>query len=206
MKILKRDFVLLLLKIMTKLCKLAYKYGTDKCPQISHPYTPFYYELFKDKRNSIKKVIEVGIGSRSTMHYHQTHYVTGASLYMWRDFFPNAQIYGVDILPETMLESERIETFLYDQTKKEDLEKLIEKTGSDIDIFVDDGLHSMTTQVNLCEAIMPMLKKDVIYIIEDVMWPNRIIRVLTQYDCFSPVFHGAQRKENVIIIKNKEID
>lgn len=43
---------------MTELCELAYKYGTDKCPQIKHFYTPYYYKLFKDRRLSVKKVLE----------------------------------------------------------------------------------------------------------------------------------------------------
>jgi len=188
---------------MTKLCELAYKYGTDKCPQISHPYTPFYYKLFKDRQNLIKKVIEMGIGTAKYMQYTPDHYVTGASLLMWRDFFPNAQIYGIDILPEAMIESERIKTFLYDQTIKEDLEKLIEKTGSDIDIFIDDGLHSMTTQINLCKTIMPMLKKDVVYIIEDVMRPERLLRPLRHYNCEIPDLGSRRPKEDLIVVTNK---
>lgn len=191
------------MEFKTPLCELAYKYGTDKCPQISHPYTPFYYELFKDKIDSVKKVVEMGIGSRSTMHYHQDHYVTGASLYMWRDFFPNAMVYGADILPETMIKSERIETFLCDETKKEDLEKLIAKTGTDIDVFVDDGAHARPLQIELCRTIMPMLKKEVIYIIEDVMWPNHVARALKEYNCVVPVFPNSRKKEAVIIVTNK---
>jgi len=39
----------------TPLCKLAFEYKTDKCPKIKHVYTPFYYELLKDRKNTIKK-------------------------------------------------------------------------------------------------------------------------------------------------------
>ena len=45
----------------TDLCKLAYKYGTDKCPQLKHSYTPFYYQLLKSKRQKIKKILEMDI-------------------------------------------------------------------------------------------------------------------------------------------------
>ena len=42
---------------ITELCKLAYKYGTDKCPQVNGAYyTPFYFELLKDKRETFCKV------------------------------------------------------------------------------------------------------------------------------------------------------
>ena len=133
---------------ITELCKLGYKYGTDKCPQIKHSYTPFYYKLLKDKRQSVRKVLEIGIGkTRRNLHRPEKIYENGvkrflhrgASLRMWRDFFPNAQIYGADITPETMFAEERIKTYLCDERKKEDLVRLIHQTGSDIDVVVDDA-------------------------------------------------------------------
>jgi len=190
---------------ITELCKLADKYGADKCPQIAHPYTPYYYEIFKDKKDSVKKVLEIGIGTANYMHHHPKHYVKGASLRMWRDFFPNAQIYGADVLPEAMFEDERIKTFMCDERKKEDLEKLIKNTGSDIDIFIDDALHSRPIQVELCKTMMPLLKKDVIYIIEDVMQPGLMSRQLKEFDCFVPDLGESQKlpKNSIIIVKNK---
>ena len=116
---------------MDDLSKLAFKYGTDKTPEIKHPYTPFYYELLKDKRKTIKTVLELGIGTYDTMQHVRVvydprlkrDYHRGASLKMWRDFFPNAQIYGADISKEAMFKGKRITTLLCDETKKEDLEK-----------------------------------------------------------------------------------
>src|SRR4030042_54082 len=75
---------------MTPLCDIARKYGTDKSPYITdrvwgHSYTPVYYEMFKDKTDSIKKVLEIGVGAKSSMPpkvRHLPHYVVGASLYM----------------------------------------------------------------------------------------------------------------------------
>jgi len=56
---------------VTPLCDIAFKYGTDKCPQLGHSYTPFYYDLLKDKRETIKKVLEFGIGGPETMPWGQ---------------------------------------------------------------------------------------------------------------------------------------
>lgn len=173
---------------LTPLCKLAYKYGTDKYRAINHSYTPFYYEFLKDKRHSIKKVLEMGIGNARLVKLYRPNYVTGASLFMWRDFFPNAIILGVDNDPETQFADERIKTFLCDETKKEDLEKLIIQTGSNIDLFIDDGSHSSSDQYFLCHTIMPLLRKRVIYIIEDVRLPKTLhMRLLRSgYDCYIP--------------------
>lgn len=186
----------------TELCEIAYKYGTDKCLRLKHPYTPFYYSLLKDKRESIKKVLEMGIGCPKEMP-HSPHYQTGASLYMWRDFFPNARIYGADILPETMFKDERIETFLCDETKKEDLTRLIERVGSDIDLFIDDGSHSKKHQIFMCQILMPLLKKDVIYIIEDVKFPDKVRNSLSEYDCQIPHLPGRRRPDRIIVVKHK---
>ena len=202
---------------VTELCKIAYKYGTDKCPQLKHHYTPLYYEMFKDKRDSIKKVLEMGIGFYKTMKdvaviYDRglkRFYHRGASLKMWRDFFPNAQIYGADVAPEALIGDERISTFLCDETKKEDIEDLIRQTGSDIDIFIDDGSHKWEHQVFLAQTILPLLKKDVIYIIEDVGFPLHIIEGLKDYECSIPRLTYKKNpknhipKDRLIIVKNK---
>lgn len=183
----------------TLLCKLAFKYGTDKSPLIHHSYTPFYYELLKHKRYSIKKVLEIGIGNVRFQKQFIPHCVTGASLFMWQDFFPNAQIYGADNDPETMFTDNRIKTFLCDETKKEDIERLIEQTGSDIDLFIDDGLHASLDQFNLCATLLPLLKKGVIYIIEDVRLPGTLQRRLSRlgYSCYIPQLPPTVRRKDV---------
>ncbi len=153
----------------TLLCKLAYKYGSDKCPQIGHQYTQFYYELFKNKRQKVKKVLEIGVG-------------WGASLFMWRDFFPKATIYGADINKEYLFQTKRIKTYFCDQSKKSHLLNLIKKVGRDIDLFVDDGSHSPNDQVFTCLTLMPALNKKVIYVIEDVA-DKKIAENLRMYNC-----------------------
>lgn len=205
----------------TELCEIAFKYGTDKCPQFKHAYTPVYYELLKDRRNSVRKVLEIGIGYYEDMQTLDIvfdkglnrYYHRGASLYMWRDFFPKAQIYGADYEPRTMFEDERIKTFTCDERKKEDITALINQTGSDIDIFIDDGSHKWQDQVFLAKTALPLLKKEVIYIIEDVEFPLDIIDSLRGYECSIPRLPYTLYKEGrlknkipkdrLLIVKNK---
>ena len=191
---------------MTPLCDLANKYGSDKCPEIKHSYTPVYYELFKDKRETFKKILEIGVGCPMSMPRrvrNRPQYRTGASLFMWEEFFPNAQIYAIDVLPECIFKKGRIESFLLDQYKKEDLLGLIEKIGTDIDLVVDDGSHVPEHQVFSCLTLMPLLKKDVFYIIEDV----KQLEITEQLKDYSVTYnrfrHKAGFDDRLLIIKNK---
>ena len=152
----------------------------------------------------------MGIGDPICMD-HCPGYITGASLYMWREFFPNAQIYGADINPKTIFQDERIKTFLCDGTKKDGLERLIENTGSDIDLFIDDGNHYAHNQAFLCKNLMPLFKKDVIYVIEDLLAMSRIKRMLHEFDLEFPKFvlenqHCKERhyRDNLVIVKNNK--
>lgn len=177
---------------VTELCEIAYKYGTDKCPQIKHCYTPYYYQMFKDKRTKIKKVLELGIGRFRNMQDKEwvyddnlkRKYFKGASLKMWRDFFPNAMVYGADIRPETLFSDERITTFLCDERKKEDLENLIKNIGSDIDLVVDDASHHVYDQIFASSTILPFLDKGATYIIEDVGHSRKIASALAEYNTY----------------------
>ncbi len=169
------------MKFDTELCELAFKYGTDKCPQLAHSYTPFYYHLFADKRESVHKLLEIGVGCKEVM-LGQPNYLNGASLYMWRDFFPNAQIYGIDIKKDLVFKKKRMQTFLCSQADPVKLTKLIKKIGSDIDIVIDDGSHRPNDIILSCLTLMPLLKKEVVYVIEDTNKPHaeRVMKFLTK--------------------------
>lgn len=172
--------------------------SADKAPL----YTEFYCDLFKDKRGSVKKVLEMRVGCSENMNDYPG-YKTGASLYMWQDFFPKAKIYGAGILPKLVFKEGRIGIFQCDQTIKKDLVSLIKKTGRDIDLFINDGSHVPENQAFTCLTVMPMLKKDVVYIIEDVGRAG-IIESFGHYDCeVVKSEKGVSRDDRLIVIKNK---
>lgn len=197
---------------ITELCEIAYKYGTDKCPQLKHSYTPFYYHLLNERKNIIKKVLEIGVGYYRGMDKEEVIYDPGlnrymhrgASLYMWRDFFPSAQVYGADVRPEAVFEDSRIKIFQCDERKLEDLEKLVSNTGPDIDLFIDDGSHRVDDQIFLAKNILPLLQKDVIYIIEDVGHSRKIVRELgSEYNYFLPNIPRKWRGGMLLVIAKK---
>ena len=179
---------------LDQLSKLALKYGADKWSR-KHNYTAVYYKLFKDRQKSVKKVLEIGIGGKDA-----------ASLRMWQDFFPSAKIYGVDYMSSRLINDDRIESILCDQRRKEHLLALIDKTGSDIDIIIDDGSHRPRDQVFTCVNLMPLLSKGVTYVIEDVADPS-IVERLTQYDVQIPELdQSLKRYDNrLVIVRHKKL-
>jgi hypothetical protein len=131
------------------------KYGgadSDTC----HNYTPFYHQLLGDKRENIQRVLEIGINA-------------GSSLRMWEEYFPRASIYGIDIRPETLINEGRIHSFLADAGNGASIENALWQMGNPkFDLIVDDGSHELHHQVFSCNALMPSLREDGLYIIEDM--------------------------------------
>lgn len=194
----------------TELCKLAYKYRTDKCPKIRHSYTPFYHELFKDRRFEVKKVFEMGTGFPDTMTHVERKagkpHITGASLMMWRDYFPEAMVYGADWDSRGMVKGEdRIRTFICDENYPQEVKAMMREVGRDVDIFIDDGAHEHHLQVLLAKTVLPLLQKDVVYIIEDVFHPPRVMSALKKlgYESEKAMLTKDGYRENLIIVKNK---
>lgn len=144
---------------MTDLCKLAQLYGTDKFPW----YTPFYDALLR--QHNAFKILEIGIGTPSTMG-HVPDYKPGASLRMWRDYFPCAEVWGVDIDPAVMFHEERINTFCIDQADTLSLAAISQ--GRQYDLIIDDGSHDPAHQILSATTLVPYLSPGGLYIIEDV--------------------------------------
>jgi len=151
----------------TALCELAIKHGTDKWP--FHHYTPHYHELFKNRRHEVKKVLEIGIGDDS-MKNTIPDYVYGASLRMWREYFSNAEIFGLDNNPNVLVQDDRIHSFLCDQGDALQLQGSVSVLGGGFDLIVDDGCHVPEVQALTARMLFPLLTPRGVYVIEDV-WP-----------------------------------
>lgn len=152
---------------MTELCKLAIKHKTDKVPFYKHSYTPIYHELLKDKRENFSKVLEIGIGISGFGMSCIPEYIGGASLRMWREYFPNAIILGADIREDTLINEERIKSYQCDQSDSNSLENLALHIGNDFDLIIDDGSHVHVHYMLTAKILLPLLKPDGVYVIED---------------------------------------
>lgn len=143
---------------MTVLCEMARTYHTDKVGW----YTPFYDLLLSPRRLEIKRMLEVGIGTKETMK-HVDGYLPGASLFMWRDYFPNAEIWGVDSDRRALTEFESIRSVHSDSTDPE----LVSKLPRSFDLVVDDGSHNAEIQFKTFLNLWPLVRDGGLYIIED---------------------------------------
>jgi hypothetical protein len=135
--------------------------GHSKCEDTDfEDYLPVYDKLWTPIRNDNIKLLEIGIGKKG-------------SLRMWKEYFPNAQIIGVDIDSEKIFQEDRIQTLIIDQTSIESL-KTLEKF-SPYDIIIDDGGHVMNQQINSLCTLFDYVKPQGYYIVEDVCtsyWPH----------------------------------
>ena len=96
----------------TELCLLFEEYRADKCEAIGHNYSVDYFELLNPIKHTLTNMLEIGIGNAPLMNPYVSNYIPGASIKAWRDFFPNATVYAVDILEDVMFEDDRIKTYV----------------------------------------------------------------------------------------------
>jgi hypothetical protein len=158
----------------TELCELFYKYGADKCPQVSHTYSKHYFDLLFKNKNKYKNILEIGVGNRELMRQLEDMYQIGASLKAWQDFFPNANIFALDIREDVLFEENRIKCFYGDQSQKDSLIECVSNIKSyinsdiEFDMILDDGSHHEEHQILSLDTLFKFVKNGGIYIIEDI--------------------------------------
>lgn len=154
-----------------KLSKIMTKHGSDKGDGESHNYTQLYKYIWKEKRKRVKTVFELGILNCGKV---QTGKTSGGSLRGWKEYFPNAKIYGADFNKDLLFDENRIKTFytdIFDDKKtKEMWDRVIEdNAGKLMDIIVEDGPHTLESSLKFLENSFQYLKPGGWYIIEDYM-------------------------------------
>jgi len=138
------------------LVNVGHKHGSDKEYHrfAGVDYMKVYQRYFFDLREAVRNVLELGV-------YH------GASLKTWRDYFPNAEIWGVDINPETPRDhGERIHVIIGSQTDAVALDQVA--PGLHLDIVIDDGSHVVDHMVESLRLLWPRVAQRGFYVIEDL--------------------------------------
>lgn len=126
--------------------ELGLRFGTDKA---GHRYLPRYERHLSYMHYTPMRLLEVGV-------------LGGASLRMWEAYFERGTITGLDIAPETIWTSERIQTIVIDV-------KVF--TPPDLlgyDVIVDDGSHAWRDIIEAHHRLWPHVRPGGWYCIEDL--------------------------------------
>lgn len=188
--------------VMPDLTALAKKWHTAKVltanNPLSHNYMPTYEKLLAGV--NVRRVLEIGLGWKGLVHQDQ---VAGCSLFMWAEAFPDADIYGLDIREDTLVNQGRIHSFLMDQTKPDQVQHTagaMEKYVGQLDFIVDDACHDPLYQALTAKWFVPLLSKGGVYVIEDVHSPERLISKLP-FDCQVFEFNPDLGDDRLVVIR-----
>ena len=171
-----------------------------------HNYTPFYHELFSDKRDSLERLFEIGIGTRDIM-VNVPNYTVGASLLMWQEYFAKAELHTIDIRADAVATANtlgaRIHAYICDQSQSGLLCSFMDRLGGNFDVIIDDGSHIVDHQIISAIALIPSVKTGGVYIIEDVSEAPKILFALKAfgYECEHIVFDPNQKDDQLIVIR-----
>jgi hypothetical protein len=126
-----------------------------------HSYLPLYEKLLTSKKETAKRVLEVGIWR-------------GGSIKLWKDFFTNAVVYGVDIIDINTVWSEIKNNrgiVLHTSTNAYDSDFVTTNflnQNIKFDFLLDDGPHTLESMKQFIRLYSQLMADDGILIIEDV--------------------------------------
>lgn len=161
-----------------------------------HGYSEWYESLFANIRYEVAAVLELGIDR-------------GGCLKAFRDYFPNAEVVGYDINPETMLSGERrIYTFTGSTRDRQTLTEAANKLGVKYDLIVDDASHIPIDIFHALKVLWKFLKVGGYYVIEDVDLSRQADVITTVYILVGTravihVFPGKQRRNGDLLTLEK---
>lgn len=156
------------------------EHGSDKAT--THDYFKIYSNIL-DKVGQTYKIFEIGLGTNNTdvASNMGRNGIPGASLRAFKNVFSKAEIYGADFDMRVLFEEDRIKTFFVDQTDVSTFEDLYTKIPDKFDLMIDDGLHSMSANLNSLKFFMSKVKIGGHIVIEDIKSNNlEIWKVVNQ--------------------------
>lgn len=148
------------------LTSLARRHRSDEA---EHGYGPFCDGLLSTRREEALKILKRGIGG---FERPEAAAFGGASLRMWKEYFPRAQLWDLDLFDESAVAEDRISIVQGSQTDEALLHRLVKEYGP-FDVIIDAS-HIPALTNRSFEVLFPMLASDGICVIEDLptsYWP-----------------------------------
>jgi hypothetical protein len=173
---------------------------TDK--NTTHSYMALYEHLLSEKMVTATHILEVGIGDFNEKN--------GGSLKLWHDYFPNATIYGLDILDDTRVIDElknNPRVVLHTSTDAYTEETAARFAGLKFDMMLDDGPHTLESMKQFIRLYSNYLKEDGVLIVEDVQrleWTDELRKVvpedLQKYIQIFDLRHIKGRYDDIVFV------
>ena len=132
--------------------EISIKYPNCKCVTAGN-FLNAYSNYMEPLRQKSIKLLEIGVRN-------------GNSLLMWKEYFDDVDIYGIDIEPVANVECATL--CCADQTSLSSRDDFVTKYGEDFDIIIEDGGTTQDQKTTAFELYFPLLKPEGLYFIDHI--------------------------------------
>lgn len=157
----------------------AGKHGTDK---LTHGFTSLYAHRYAAQRHTLRRLLEIGV-------------YFGASLRMWRDYFPSAEVVGLDTFRgvqgasypsgvratfdnadqfltqwSTGQAGPRMQLIVGNQSNVTDMDRVVAllRPYAPFDVIIEDGSHLQADQQRNLAQLFELVRPGGEFVIEDI--------------------------------------
>ncbi len=138
--------------------------------ELGQNFTPVYEKFFEHMKLEKLDILEIGVAGG---HSHAS----------WYKYFPNSNIYGIDIKPEKELlySGNRLYYYECDILNQKQVKEFLKK-GLKFDVIIDDSLHTFDAFIANLFNFFPSLKKNGLYFLEDFLHQDNKLERLRSYN------------------------
>ena len=194
--------------------ELFYYFGSDKANKISpkhqathhnnkfgHGFTKFYENHLNKLKEKKIRILEIGS-------------LKGASAAAFAKYFPQAEIYCIDInLRNFVYSSDKIKVFGMNSSNPKMMKNFLTKIKfsqfkKGFDVIIDDGSHILSDQLKALNFFYRNLSESGFYIIEDYKFPNYFKHLNDVNDfTINEIINKINKKEtfNSMLVNNEVI-
>lgn len=154
---------------VVELADILIRNGSDKATM--HNYHILYAHILNSiGRDKTLNILEIGMGTNdpTVVSSMGAEGRPGASLYTWREYLPNALVYGADVDRKILFNSDRINTHYVDQLDMGTFSEMQKAFDVKYDVIIDDGLHSIGANQNTLLFALDNINDGGWIIIEDI--------------------------------------
>lgn len=153
--------------------EIGLSHGTDKASH-HHDFLRFYERRLTSYRSEAFTLIEIGV-------------YRGASVRTWGEYFPRAQIVGLDINPDCKAyEGGNVQIRIGDASRSDFLFDVVHEFGKPA-LVIDDGSHRWDHQITTLQLLFPLLAPGGTFILEDLDTSFDAHLKQAPYEGFSPI-------------------